>query len=388
MRPRLVLLTTYFRPLVGGVESNAEQLARYLQAHDFDVLVLTKRIGVDLPDRENLDGVQVRRIGPPGDRTAAGKWRLLPFATLWLIAHRADHDVVCCIDFRGIGLAALAARVVTRRPVLFQAQTPGVFKWPVRAAYRHADILTCIGRAIEREALALGISRERVYFLPNAVDLTRFRLPVDGERAEIRRSLDIPLDRVVCVFVGRLSLEKGLMDLLEAWRLLQAPTSGGGSFQRRAMLLVAGPDMAGNAWNVGPSAREFVRRHGLSDSVRFVGSVADPSPLLRAADVFVQPSHFEAQGLAAVEALGCGVPVIASAVGGLLDFVKDGDNGLLSPPSDPTALERCLRRLIEDEGLRRRLAASARASIAAEYDEQVVFSRFAALLRALVKERS
>ena len=364
MTPRLVLLTTYFRPIVGGVESNAEQLARYLQSNGFEVLVLTKRVSASLPDRETLDGVRVQRIGPLGSRNARGKWRLLPHATAWLISHRRDHDVVCCIDFRGVGLAALAARVVTKRPVLFQAQTPGVFKWPVRAAYRHADVLACIGRDIEREALALGIPRERVHFLPNAIDLIRFRPPDEGERDQIRRSLNIPLDRVVCAFVGRLSLEKGLMDLMEAWRLLQSQPPEAQPLRNRAMLLVAGPDMDGNRWNVGPSAREFAHRHGLSESVRFLGSVRDPSSLLRAADVFVQPSHFEAQGLAAVEALGCGVPVVASAVGGLLDFMNDGHNGKLSPPQDPPALAKCLRLLIDDHALRGRLAAAARPSIA------------------------
>src|SRR5580700_6381029 len=110
MLPRVVLLTTFFRPVVGGVESNAERLAGYLQAHGFGVLVLTKRVTPDLPDREDLDGVRVQRIGPLGERNGSGKWRLTPFAAAWLISRRADYDVVCCIDFRGIGLAALAAR--------------------------------------------------------------------------------------------------------------------------------------------------------------------------------------------------------------------------------------------------------------------------------------
>ena len=73
-----------------------------------------------------MDGVRVERIGRHGERGGAGKWRLVPAATRWLVAHRGDHDVVCCIDYRGIGCAALAARRVTHRPVVFQAQTGGV----------------------------------------------------------------------------------------------------------------------------------------------------------------------------------------------------------------------------------------------------------------------
>jgi hypothetical protein len=72
MNPRVVVLTTYFRPIIGGVESNAERLAGYLQANDFGVRVVTKRIGAALADRETMDGVPVERIGPYGERSASG----------------------------------------------------------------------------------------------------------------------------------------------------------------------------------------------------------------------------------------------------------------------------------------------------------------------------
>ena len=385
MMPRVVLLTTFFRPVVGGVESNAERLARYLQANGFSVLVLTKRVTPDLPDSENLDGIRVQRIGPRGERNGRGKWRLTPWATAWLIAHRTEYDVVCCIDFRGIGLAALGARLVTGRPALFQAQTPGVFRWPVTYAYRHADALACIGREIEREALALGIPRSRVHFLPNAIDMAQFRLPTQGEhgepgeKAELRKALGVGPQQVLCVFLGRLSREKGLMDLMEAWRLLQRP---------QAFLVVAGPDMDGHAWDVGPAARAFVREHNLEASVRFVGSMRDPAPLLRAADIFVQPSHFEAQGLSAVEALASGVPVVASAIGGLLDFVRDGENGALFPVKNARALAASLQMVIDDAALRGRMAAAARGSVEREYDERLVFARFGTLVRELAGARS
>ena len=218
--------------------------------------------------------------------------------------------------------------------------------------------MACIGRELEREALALGVPRRRVHFLPNAIDMAAFRPPAAGERADLRRSLGLPAAGVVCVFLGRLSLEKGLMDLMAAWRVLQRPG---------ATLLVVGPDMDGHAWNVGPSARSFAHEHGLEGSVRFLGSTRNPAPLLRAADIFIQPSHFEAQGLSAVEALACGVPVVASATGGLLDFVKDNENGKLFPPKDSVALAAALQLLIDDDTLRARMAFAARPSVETEY---------------------
>src|SRR5262249_50688155 len=155
------------------------------------------------------------------------------------------------------------------------------------------------------------IPRERVHFLPNAIDMRQFRGPQPGDRQAVLAALSLPESTIVCTFVGRLSLEKGAMDLMEAWKRAR---------RDRAVLLMVGPDMDGHPWNVGPGARNFVRNEGLEGSVRFLGPMRDPAPILRASDVFVQPSHYEAQGLSAVEALACGAPVIASSVGGLLDF--------------------------------------------------------------------
>ena len=390
MNPRVIILTPFFRPIVGGVESNAERLARYFAVNGMPVTVLTKRITADLPDQESNDGFAIVRIGSHGPRSPFAKWQMLPAVYRWLVDHRDRYDVVCSIDCRGVGLGALAARARTGRRVIAQPQTTGVlipesgsgiFRQAMgRVAgqlYARADAIACIARTIEREALAAGVARARVHYLPNAIDMTRFRPPTDTERVALRRQFDVPLAATVCVFLGRLSREKGLMELMEAWQIVRPAN---------AVLLVAGPDMTNHAWNVGPEAREFVRRHQLESSVRFLGSTDDVPTLMRVADIAVQPSHFEALGLSAIEALACGVPVIASAVGGLVDFVHDDENGIRCPPQNPEALARALRQLIDDPARRTRLAAQARSSVESLYDEAAVFGRFAALARSLSGE--
>lgn len=117
--------------------------------------------------------------------------------------------------------------------------------------------------------------------------------------------------------------------------------------------------------------------------MRFLGPLRDPAPVLQVADIAVVPSHFEALGLSGIEALATGVPVVASAVGGLLDFVVDDVNGALCPVKNPAALAERLGRLIGDAALRTRLAANARRSVLDQYDEQIVFANFAALLTRL-----
>src|SRR5215471_2274581 len=279
----VLILTPYFHPIIGGVESNAERLARYLVAQGVRVQVLTKRIGRNLPDEDDRDGIAISRIGPGGERSSLGKWLMTPAIVRWLTRHSTGYDIVCCVDYRATGVAALLARRSTKRPVVFQAQTTGVLsgdnvdpllrragiggqgfiaravKSPVRAVYRGADAFACISRDIERETLACGVPRDRVWYLPNAIDMTHFRPAEPGERDRLRRDRGLPLDRVICLFVGRLSREKGVMDLLEAWRLLQPED---------ALLLVAGPDMTGHVWDAGAPGRAFVQSHGLSECVR------------------------------------------------------------------------------------------------------------------------
>jgi glycosyltransferase involved in cell wall biosynthesis len=401
MTKGVLILTPYFYPIIGGVESNAERLAHYLVTEGVPVQVLTKRIGRGLADQEDRDGIAIHRIGPSGERSSLGKWLMTPAIVNWLVRHASDYDVVCCVDYRATGVAALLARRITRRPVVFQAQTTGVLsgdnidpllrtagigaagpianavKRPIRALYRGADAFACISRDIERETLACGVPRERVWYLPNAIDMTHFRPAEPGERERLRRERNLPLDGVVCLFVGRLSREKGVMELLEAWRQLRP----------HALLVVAGPDMTGHAWDAGGPGRAFVEQHGLGASVRFVGPLTDAAPMIKAADLVVQPSHFEALGLSAIEALACGVPLVASAVGGLLDFVVDGENGRLCPPQDPAALASCIGPLLADAGARARLASRARESVRQVYDEQAVFGRMRTLFDRLAVRR-
>jgi glycosyltransferase involved in cell wall biosynthesis len=401
-RPAVAVVTTYYRPVLGGAEAAAERLAAYLHRRGHRVVVLTKRTAASHSAVETIDGVAVERLPPIGERSSAGKWIVLRSLYRALIRHRQDVDVVCCIDYRAIGLAALAARRRTGIPVIFQAQTEGVISgarvrawfqhlganpagllarlatWPIRAIYRRADALGCISRAIEHEALAEGVARERVHYLPNPIDTLVFSpVPVDVRHA-IRDRLGVPRDALLAAFVGRLSREKGVIELVRAWALARPA----------AQLVLIGPDMTDHPWDVSVEARRIVAAENLGDSVRFVGGqpAASVASWLRAADFSVQPSHFEAMGLAAAEAMAAGLPVIASDTGGYRDFVGHERSGLLVPPHDVEALAAAIRRLTADPGLRARLGRQARAT-AEQFDETVVLERFADIIDQLAARR-
>jgi glycosyltransferase involved in cell wall biosynthesis len=400
-RPRVLLLSTYYAPLIGGSETHARQLAAYLSGHGFDVWVLTKRVG-DLPREDRIDGIPVRRVGPAGPRTGLQKWLMLPAIAWTMLRDRDEYDLVCSPDYRGVGVAAILVARIVGRPSVMATAALGVLSganvgaalqrlglapagalaraitWPLRRVYRSADAYPAITRAIEREAVENGVPPSRVHYLPNSIDTTRFRPPAPGERDRLRAAIGWPADRLICLYLARLSREKGLLDLLAAWNIVQS---------QGPLLFVAGPDMDGHDFNVGPAARQLVEERGLSDSVRFLGPTSQPDQFLRAADVMIQPSHWEAAPFATIEAMASGLPVVTTRVGGMAEYIVDGVNGLLAPPHNPPELAAALRRVLTDSGLRQRLGLAARDTAVREFDEQVVCGRYAALFRTLLDER-
>lgn len=401
-RAPVVIVTTYYAPVLGGAEAAAQRLAEFLGRRGHKVTVLTRRTSYGLPTREVAGNLELVRLGPVAERSGRGKWVFLPWAFRALVRRRREAAVVCCIDYRAIGLAALAARALTKTPVVFQAQTDGVISaarirqrlaragvapggnlarmstWIVRALYRRADAIACISHALEREAIECGVPRDRVHYLPNPVSARLFAAPDDSARRLVRARLGIPADAVLAVFVGRLSREKGIVELLQAWARLRPA----------ACLVVIGPPMKDHPWDVSEEARSLVERESLGDTVRFLGGQPSDTVAewLHAADFSIQPSHFEAMGLAAAEAMAAGLPVIASDTGGYRDFVAHDETGWLVPPRDVAALAAAIDRFVSDTRLRSRLSVNARRT-AEQFDERTVLERFAQLIDRLAAAR-
>ena len=398
-KPRVLVLTTYYHPVLGGVETHARQLVTHLHRAGFGVEVITKRVPDADQAEASIDDVPVHRVGPAGERSAAGKWLALPAFFTATRALAARFDVITCIDYRGIGVSAIAAGRLCGLPVIVQGETAGVLagaderatsglapeswlvrsaKAPIRAVYRRADQVICIGRDLEREAIRSGVPRERVHYLPHGVELQRFHPAAPGERPQLRRTFGWPEDRQVVLFVGRLSEEKGVMDLLEAWRVAD---------RRDAVLVLVGPDMVGHRWDAGAPGRAYVAAHGLGDRVRFEGPAADPAPFYRAADVFVQPSHFEALGNTALEAMASALPVVTSGVGGLADFCVDGENTLIYESRSSSSLAAALARVLDDPALRERLGAAGQRTVVDQFELGGLLDRYARLIESTVEGR-
>jgi glycosyltransferase involved in cell wall biosynthesis len=249
---------------------------------------------------------------------------------------------------------ALAGYAPDRAIVRFDWATPlpRYWTWPLWLS-RFARSRYLFPSKSERQSFIerhTRIPARQTVVIPNGVDLESFQ-PAKNAPRESNGSLRVG-------FAGQWSAGKGVPELLDAWTEVKV------SFPAADLLLAGGPGL----WKRDrepPGTRESearVREMEQKHLVLSVGVIPRPkmSQFWNAVDIAVVPSLSEVFGLSALEALACGVPVIASAVGGLKEIVIDGRCGLLVQPGDPAALARALCTVLSDASLRARLSAGAR----------------------------
>lgn len=221
------------------------------------------------------------------------------------------------------------------------------------------------------------VSPQRVSVVPLGVDLERFR-PLD--RASARERLGIPQDERVILTVGRLEPLKGFDILIRALAAM--------SSRERVALYVIGGDERAEAERARLDA--IAREVGVAEAVHFLGARPHESlpDYYNAADVVAVPSFYESFGLVAVEAMACGVPVVASRVGGLASTVVDGRTGHLIAWRCPEPFAEKIELLLANEELRRAMGASAAARMRESYAWSQVAARIAELYGELAAEHA
>ena len=377
-------------------------LAQDLRSLGWDVRVLAPHAPGAARD-EVLDGVPVHRfryLWPESLETVcydggalvklrANRWLLLrvPFLVVaqWLavicqlLRHRVALVHAHWLLPQGLTAGLAAAMFGCRRLATVHGSDVFALRGAVsrafkRVAIRLADVVTVNSRATQRAVAELSPAARAIERIPMGA--------IAPQAAEVPGATRVPARAgtgPMLVFVGRLIPEKGVADLIEAVQQL-----------RRTL-----PSVTALIVGDGPSRGELEQQAhdlGVADSIRFLGwlSQHDVQQLLRTVDMFVGPSRpgadgtLEAQGLAIAEAMLAGIPVIATAIGGIPDAIRHDETGLLVEPASPTQLAGAVRRLVDDASLAARLAREGRALAMREFTRQVCAERFSTLYRRLV----
>lgn len=260
------------------------------------------------------------------------------------------------------GLLTMLAAFLSRVPVRIHIFTGQV--WVTRKGFGRS-LLKALDRLIamlathvladshsqRRFLIAEGVVNEnRIQVLADGsicgVDSERFR-PDSEARQRIRQELQIPEDALTILFLGRLTRDKGVLDLVQAFAML-APD------HPNLYLMIVGPD------EEGLRSQAEALLSSCSGQVRYAGMTNLPEGYMAAADMFALPSYREGFGSVILEAAACGVPAVASRIYGLTDAVAEGETGLLHEAGSVEGIVSALRTLVCDERLCRQMGGAAR----------------------------
>jgi len=342
------------------------QIAALANAHD--VAVITH-----LPESEAFDDLsRLTRILPlPFSREIAPAADIKSLWRLMGIFQREHFDILHTVTPKA-GLLGQIAGFLQRIPVRIHVFTGqawvtrrGIWRFILKNIDRLIATLAThviVDSPSQRDFLiAEGIvRRDRAQVLQqgsiSGVDTVRFR-PDSEARARVRARLGIDKSQVVFLYLGRLNIDKGLLDLARA---------GADGRLAGTVILIVGPDEE----NMRPQMQALCADSGAR--LLFVDYTTTPQEYMAAADVFCLPSYREGFGTVIIEAAAAGVPAIASDIYGVRDAVADGRSGLLHPPRDAAAIRDCMLQLATDDELRRRLGEAARTRTMEDFSTLII----------------
>ena len=329
----------------GGAQESVVSTVLRLDPSRHETHVISLSHGSTMARLQRL-GYATEVIEEPSDERAAELLadRLIELSAQVLHAHMYRAEVV------GVAALDIVEQRTGHRPFMVSTVHSSRFRSPadrelLERITPKINRLIAVSDAIVEKLVAEGRDTTAISRVYNGVDLERFDEATGGEA--IRAELDIPADAPLAVVVGRLEPEKGHPTLIEAWPVVHHHFPS-------AHLLVVGEGSERD--RLEGLAAAHLRAEICCASVHFLGRREDVPQILAAANVVVMPSYREAQGLAIVEALAANRPVIASNVGGIPEMIRSGENGMLVPSQDPSALASAIALLFRDRALATRLA--------------------------------
>jgi len=348
---RLCIVTNVFLPSVGGIQIVTYEQSKRLLQKNYDLMVVTNRI--QAPKKYVIEGINVEcyeslnmgfRLGIPYVIPTVTSLKTFTKAIKnCKIVHAHGHPYLTSL------LAGKLAKFYGKPFVLTQHNTfidyNNFFDHVERIndltvgkeTLKEADKIIAVSNATKNYVVSLGAKASNVEVLHNGVDLKRFR-PMPKVKEEMRRKLGIPQDAIVVLTVRRLVYKNGVDTLIDSANIAVKKNP-------KIVFLVVGkgPDMG--------SVQMQIEQLGIEQNLRLTGFVPDQDLHLyyNTADLFALPSKSgEGLPLVALEAMSCGLPVIATNVGGISEIMED-DYGKLVPPNNPKALAKAILEFAETD---------------------------------------
>ncbi len=389
---RVLIFSLTYHPYIGGAEVAIKEITDRIDPGEYSFDMVTLRFDSKLPEVEKFGNVTVHRIGctVPGvkvsDRNMPFKIRmakiLFPVTAFWkaMQLHRTERfDMTWAMMANQSSFAALLFKMVHPRvPYYLELQDGNSLVqlkkrqpilrvlWPIyMQVYRRANIVKAISHCIEKLAREAGYAGPLVV-IPNGVDVKKFSAPIaEDALVEAKEKYGKHMGDVFLFTASRLVLSRGVEDVIRALAHLPGNVKFliAGDGEDRAKLEAIANDV------------------GVRERVVFAGQVnhVELPLLLRISDVFVRPSIIEGMGNAFIEAFAAGVPVVATPVGGIPDFLFDPEanpdmepTGLFCKVRDPQSIALAVSRYMRDAALTARVVKNAQELAARRYEWDLI----------------
>ncbi len=343
-RPHLCIVTHTFLPHVGGIERVVYEQGKRLMQQGFKLTVLTNKIGTE--KKYTYEGINVQcydslnlgfRLGIPYVIPSIGSLRIfLETLKSCDIIHAHGHPYLSSLIAAKVAERYNKPFILTQHNTFIQYQ--GIWNIVEKLndtlvgsrVLKSADKIIIVSKATKDYVLSLGANAERTEIIHNGVDLTRFR-PIPECRHTIRKKLAVPEDAMVAVTVRRLVYKNGIDTFIESAKIAIRENP-----QLFFIAVGGGPDFS--------QVKAKVEQLEIEKNFKLAGFVADrdlPS-YYNSADFFILPSKSgEGLPLVALEAMACGLPVVATDVGGIKEIMIEGC-GEIVPPDSPEHLAKAM----------------------------------------------
>lgn len=367
MSPRKILIFSLsYYPLGGGAEMAIKEITRRISNEKFQFDLITLRFSNSHPKFERLGNIDIYRVG--GGLGYLSKIIFIPQAALF--ASRRKYDIYwSMMTYMVFPVALLRIFFGKKVPYILTLQDGDpfthvfnrlrilIFKPLLTYGFRYVGKVQAISNFLAGWAREMGYTGE-VEVIPNGVDVKAFNIEISHEgRENIRKKLGIEHGDIVLTSSSRLVKKNAMDDVIRSLKFLPENVKfvnfGHGS--DRNML------------------QRLVEENGVKHRVQLLGYPDNDLPkYFKSCDIFIRPSLSEGQGISFLEGMASGLPVIATPVGGIPDFLKDGETGVFCEPKNPRSIANAVKRLLSDEGLRRKLIENGQKLVREKYDWDLI----------------
>lgn len=388
MNPKKVIIfsVAYYPKFVGGAEVAVKEITDRLNLDEYEFHLITLRLDKNLPKAEKIGNVFVHRIGFSGKmKTSADSLKfplhynkyLFPFISAWKgwqLSKKHNFILNWAIMANYSGFGALFFKLLKPKiPFLLTLQEGDPidyikkrvrFVYPLfKMIFKKADSIQAISNYLAKFGKDMGFKGEPIV-VPNGVDINKFEIRSTKfeteERKNIREELGLKEEDVGLVTTSRLVIKNGVGDVIKALP----------SLEKNIKFIIFGEGY------MEKELKELAKNMGVSERVIFKGFVShnDMPKYLKACDIFIRPSLSEGFGNSFIEAMACCLPVIATRVGGIVDFLEDGVTGYVCLPENPDSIKEAVNRVINDIG-ENRIIETAYKMVVEKYDWNLISSK-------------